>query len=363
MSERRYNAAMSSSGLSSESHIKVFSMAIHQWAMRYNIPLRIVIPAHQIAAFAGSAYEIVDQVRQGEADQKLPTRPPLKDWLAMYRDHRRLTCVLADGFPTILGHGEEFQSTADLIRGGAAWSARNPKEFADLIRHEIGLRRFAKWIFMGIRGMRREYRRNLHDVREFLLGKDPPDPLFERALHDKPEVYFFCRVVLPCLVAYEVAPLHLLRKAQLGDLDAIEKLLRLDPAMIHEPHIAAWLHGTPGPSRQDRLDTMLRWTQEGLGNRLTRQGVKYSLGGFIVLLSEAAPYLDLQLKRIRYIPLTAGQIFKLYDAVEKDRSRGRRLIDPDFTDVSPEAFQKAIQRHKKFWPMVPRRAKGGQKSA
>lgn len=132
--------------------------------------------------------------------------------------------------------------------------------------------------------------------------------------------------------------------------------------MIHEPHIAAWLHQAPGPNRQDRLDSVLRWTKEGLGNRLTRQGVKYSLGGFIVLLSEAAPYLDLQLKSIRYIPLTAGQILKLYDAVERDRSNGKSLFDPDFADVSPEAFQKAIQRHKKFWPMVPRRPKGDRNS-
>lgn len=153
----------------------------------------------------------------------------------MYRDHRRLTGVLADGFPTIPGHGQEFQSTADLIRGGAAWASKNPQKFADFIRNDVGIRRFLKWLHMWMRHLKREYRRNLHDVRLFLVGADPPDPLFERELQDKPELYFYCRVVLPCLVAYEVTPLHLLRKVQYGDFDAMEKLLRLDPAMIHDP--------------------------------------------------------------------------------------------------------------------------------
>ena len=58
------------------------------------------------------------------------------------------------------------------------------------------------------------------------------------AIFTDPKFNFYVNVYMLCDSFYGEEPGHLLRKARLGDFDALEKLLRLDAKMISEPRIA-----------------------------------------------------------------------------------------------------------------------------
>lgn len=83
--------------------------------------------------------------------------------------------------------------------------------------------------------------------------KDESDVLFSetykevsreeaRLFISNPEIQFFSRVIIPCLVLYGKFPSQLLRKARLGDEKAIKQLAQIDFSIIHEKKISKYLH-------------------------------------------------------------------------------------------------------------------------
>jgi len=83
--------------------------------------------------------------------------------------------------------------------------------------------------------------------------KDDSDALFSETYKDvsreearsfisNPEIQFFLRVIIPCLVLYGKFPSQLLRKARLGDEKAIKQLAQIDYSIIHDKKISKYLH-------------------------------------------------------------------------------------------------------------------------
>lgn len=83
--------------------------------------------------------------------------------------------------------------------------------------------------------------------------KDDSDVLFSETYKDvsreearsfisNPEIQFFSRVIIQCLVLYGKFPSQLLRKARLGDEKAIKQLAQIDFSIIHEKKISKYLH-------------------------------------------------------------------------------------------------------------------------
>lgn len=77
-------------------------------------------------------------------------------------------------------------------------------------------------------------------ARELLLqpGTSDPSGAAFKAFLQLPECYFLARVELPCQVLYREPPGLLMRRARLGDLDALDKLIRLDKTVLCDPVIA-----------------------------------------------------------------------------------------------------------------------------
>lgn len=145
------------------------------------------------------------------------------------------------------------------------------------------------------------------------------------------EQIFFIKVFMPCFLMYKTYPIKLFRKARLGDIDALEKLVRLDDSIILDKRISKIYHSSSTKrSVKERLNNSLA---SGPKEKVDRKKVKMSLGGLISFYSEKLG------KRIN-----EREIRHCFDEIAKQKGNGD--IDVDIPE-SPEAFAKAIQRERK----------------
>lgn len=145
---------------------------------------------------------------------------------------------------------------------------------------------------------------------------------------------FMLQVALPCHFIYLTHPVKLLKDARHGNLDSMEKLLRLDSSTLFDRKIANRLHSLrfTKPSEFARL---IDCANKPLKRKVTPQKFKVFLASGISHMAE-----------LQNAPLTEPEIRALFDALAKDRGHGD--IDSDIPD-SPDAFSKALRRDKPFW--------------
>jgi len=63
-----------------------------------------------------------------------------------------------------------------------------------------------------------------------------------RSFTSQLEIRFFSRVILPCLALYGKLPSQMLRKARLGDENAIRQLAQIDYSVVHDKKISRYIH-------------------------------------------------------------------------------------------------------------------------
>ncbi len=148
---------------------------------------------------------------------------------------------------------------------------------------------------------------------------------------------FYLRVWLPCWIMHREYPPQLLFRARHGALDALEKLLRLDMSVVHDPRVAEHVHRiTHAGTVRDRslIANALAGKPKG---KLDRRGVRYALMG---LISQFALAFGTR--------VAAPDIARLFDGIERVRA-GRQ--SDKFIPVG-EALTKAVSRHRD-WPSLP----------
>jgi hypothetical protein len=158
---------------------------------------------------------------------------------------------------------------------------------------------------------------------------------------NNPEIIFYLRLWIPCFLIYRIYPPRLLWKARKGDKDAIEKLFRLDKLIIHDPKIKEILNKEQNDDNENKFNSMIKAIQRAPKLRPEIQKVKYSLAGLISISSIALGQ-----------KLAAVEIHRLFDAIARDTNK-ENIIDDDLA-VSPETFEKAIQRYRKLWQVIPK---------
>ena len=153
---------------------------------------------------------------------------------------------------------------------------------------------------------------------------------------NRPEFLFFIKIDLPCWLLYHDNYLTIYKKGRLGDLESLDKLLRLDKYIIQNPKINKWI--THYYFQQDRR--AIEYLSDAIKNpprpKITAAKLRYRIGGLISYLTELLGN-----------RLNAPEIQSLFNAVAVDYGVDE-LIDTDLPD-SPETFAKAIQRERSFW--------------
>jgi hypothetical protein len=134
-------------------------------------------------------------------------------------------------------------------------------------------------------------------------------------------------------------PHELLRKAQHGDDDALEKLIRLDKSAIFDPKISEIIHQAQAAKKREKISMIKMAFNSPPMVKMNMRTIKCNLGGLISHISIAMNQ-----------KLPAIQIRQLYDALAHDM--GQDYVDSDLGDMTPESFEKAIQRDRAFWQTI-----------
>jgi hypothetical protein len=154
----------------------------------------------------------------------------------------------------------------------------------------------------------------------------------------KPELIFFARVLVPCFSLYGMYPVDLLRQAQSGDDDALEKIIRLDKSIIFDPKISEIIHQAQALKAQARMTMIKKAFIKTPKVTKKMRAIKFYFGGLISSLSRAVK-----------LRITAADIWRLYDVVSSDMSGD---IDQDFANMTPETFSTEIRNARKRWHII-----------
>lgn len=146
------------------------------------------------------------------------------------------------------------------------------------------------------------------------------------------EFVFFLKIYVFCWLEYGEHVITIYRKARHGNFDAIEKLLRIDPLILHDKFIRE--HYTTAPRAIfHRLQIACNNPRKNL---MKISHIKSSFCGFISAFFE----------HVGQEPLTPLQIRELFNTLARDLKR--KPVDEDLPDEY-DAFRKAVKRYHKFW--------------
>lgn len=311
---------------------------IAKWAENKN-PI-IAIVAQQCASGAEACFDFFSSIKAGErylGDQPLPS---IKQWLSLYRSNRRLQDYFITRFRSLGGFYEIlaesisallFQRRYRLKIGNAAFIKEVRQEIENLSTDDR---------LKLVEAFQEAYSTSLDEVNSDING--PVDePLEQKVLSaiKEPEALFLAGILFPCWILYQVHPAKLFRQARLGNINAMDKLLRIDKSVLNDPKIGEHFHKIVNQKKRSQFDRLTQAIQKGPEGKITLQKIKMLIAGFISKASQALG------RR-----LSAPEIRSLFDAIAQDNGRGD--IDTDIPD-SPEAFAKAIRRERSFWKIIP----------
>jgi hypothetical protein len=313
-----------------------------EWA-KDKSPL-LAVASFALAGSAESCLGLLQMLKSGELIENITNLPPINQWLNMYRNHRKLykgivgalraldkeTSKAVDFYEFVL----ECFNQVKRMKPEEKWREREKISTEELQRTMDELRKKEHELEAWIKAIYSD-----DDFETESVDQNEARKQARRFLHT-PEIIFYFRVWIPCFLLYGTYPPYLLRKARHGDDDAIEKLLRLDKAVIDDPKIKEIFHQSAVSKKRSKFDLMSKAIQKAPKVRIEIQTVKYTLAGLISVASIALGQ-----------RLTAAEINRLFDAIARDSEKG--MIDDDLV-VSPETFEKAIQRARPFWQVIPK---------
>ena len=300
-----------------------------------------------LASCSDDCLEILRKLKSGERIEGDIQLPPTQKWLGLYRNHRKLYNGFVTAFRSLNDECAKLIDFYELIINAFHQIGKMTKEeFKDQIK-KVPPEELQKET-ENVRKAFNEY--NQFIMEDDVGGKSDKHQITDteekkkiRRFLQTPEVMFYLRVWVPCVFLYGIYPPHLLMKARHGDEDALEKLLRLDKSVIDDPKIMEIFHQSAVAKQRSKMSLMTQAMQRAPKVKLNLQTIKYSIAGLISIISIA---LGQKLQTV--------EINRLFDAIACDTGKG--VIDEDLS-VSPETFEKAVQRARSFWQVIPRRTK------
>tara|TARA_R110002072_G_scaffold98538_3_gene216785 strand:- start:331 stop:1278 length:948 start_codon:yes stop_codon:yes gene_type:complete len=294
-------------------------------------PLGFVIVAVLIADSSDMLFELVSiGIGKIKPARRLPPLPHIDAWMRMYRSHRFFTNQIASS----IGLPAELFAT-EILDEMRALSRASESEIADLT-NELSEQEIAQFLrpLLGV-----PFPPETQMLKKMLLDhntKTEDDSEIVDELYESVSVQFFIRVWMPCWVLYRELPGILIRKSRLGDHDSLDKLLRLDKSVVHDPRIAQIWHDIMHNGSKSDRKRFKNAMADGPKVKLTARSLKLGLAGLISQLA-------IQSRS----PVTSIEIRKLFDSISKIRSGG---IDTSMPE-SPDAMRKDLQRQRN-WPPI-----------
>lgn len=288
-----------------------------------------------IACFAEPYFKLSESVRKGKRIEGNIPLPSLKTWLKLYRNPKRIGKVLLSALET----GSDDDAKEANILKIFSESASQLQNNAAKIQNELKKLTQDEWTVI-----RENSTKMMEEFKELAInncvkGSDKKENENFAMNLKKPEFIFFIRVMAPCFSLYGTYPLELLKQAQNGNDDALEKLIRLDKSIIFEPTISEIIHKAQTLKKQERMSRIKKAFRSSPKVNIKMKAIKCHLGGLISYLSEAMKQ-----------KITAADIRRLYDALAHDMNDD--AVDHDLYKMTEETFSKNIQNAREMWQII-----------
>ena len=298
-----------------------------KWAEGKNPFLAAI--ALTIAGFSKESFELYESVQKGKRIEGDIPLPSLKTWLNLYRK------ALLNALGNINDNTAKEADVLKLLLEAARQMQKNGEKY------KAGLERIPP---DERQKMFEDSIRKLEEYKELVINDFVSEPTEKEGTEfrkdmPKPELIFFIRVLVPCFTLYGIYPVDLLRQAQNGDDDALEKIIRLDKSIIFEPKISEIIHQAQALKKQERMTMIKKAFISKPKVTMNMKTIKCHLGGLI-------SYLSMTINQ----KIIAADIMRLYDSLASDM--GIDKVDHDLYKMSPQVFEKAIQRSRSMWHIL-----------
>ena len=277
--------------------------------------------------FSKVCCEISESVQTGKRIEGDIPLPSLKTWLKLYHNPKKMGKALLNALGNINADTAKEVELLKLFIAEAGQMQKNGKKYKtklEKIPPDENQKIFKEYLELVI-----------NDFVSEPTKKDGPK--FRNNL-PTPELIFFTRVLVPCFSLYKTYPVDLLRQAQNGDDDALEKIIRLDKSIIFEPKISEIIHQAQALKEQTRMSMIKKAFTSSPKVTMKMRTIKCHFGGLVSLL-----FMAIKQK------ITAADIWRLYDAISLDMSED---IDQDFANMTEETFSKDIRNARKLWHII-----------
>lgn len=315
----------------------------NEWA-KDKSPL-LAIASFTLAGSAKDTLEFLQKYKSNMLNEKILFLPPINQWINLYRNHRKLYKGVTSALRAIDSKTSDIVDFYEFLLGSINESKKmNPEQKRKAIGRLSPKELQKNFAIARKRARELEYKTMELFINTDSLESEALDEIEEkkraRIFLQTPEIIFYLQVWIPCFLIYGIYPPYLLRKARHGDEDAIEKILRLDKSIIDDPKIKEIFHQASNAKKVSKFNLMKDAIQKAPKVRIEIQSIKYALAGLISVI-----FIALGQK------LAAAEIHRLFDAIARDTGKG--IIDDDLA-VSRETFEKAIQRYRTFWQVIPK---------
>ena len=288
-------------------------LKIKEWAE--NKPKHIALIAQHSVILIETAFKLLYAIKKNAPFiQLLDEIPPYNKWLNYYRNHYLIKQYFDNTFLNSDKFFSLFTNYLNTFPEKPTLNTKNTDEKNLKEVYQAGL----DVIEAEIKAIKPEY--SPEQGKGFL----------------QPEFIFLLKVFIPCVFQFREHPTKLYRCARLGDLDALDNLLRIDKAILCDPQISRHIYRASLEKNRANFERLAKAVEGSLSGRLNPQRTKFILAGFLSVFSEKLGH-----------RLSAPDIQALFNAVAADMGRGE-MIDTDLPD-SPEAFSRAVNRERPFW--------------
>ena len=216
-------------------------LAIENWSK--DKPDLIAAMAINMASVANNLFSLLSTLKSDALVTRNIPQPDLNEWLSLYKNPKRLQQLITWISPTPIVPNTPFMDKQFAIeltdKLFIVTNAEGQKTSIDCENNFV-LGKIEAKNSKHAKALKRIVIRDLKRSLSLTHKEGNLEKLTSLLLN--PGVYFAFKVFLPCWFNYRTFPLKLIREARHGDLEALEKLFRIDNSIIFDRKISIFIH-------------------------------------------------------------------------------------------------------------------------
>ena len=310
-----------------------------------NRPYHITTLAEFIASSAPFIFDFIKFNNESSHSNVFSNSIPAKDWLDLYKNHRQVIRIVHSDF-------KSFGGIAEL--GANAFEFLFPGKLQNISTKQIHtIKEFITYFSSLDQDEQKKLLSDSNEEWETIyafhhqeLDFDYNDKIDEetrkryRRIFNKPEWIFFLKIFARSYLFYGRHPSFILRKARLGNKEALERILSLDGSILGDKKIFEYYHQSVHGKSVISKDEIIKAIQSDPKGIRTLQTLKYRIAGFISIVSEFFGQ-----------RLNSMEIEELFTALANDLNIDDLVLNEN-PEVNDKSISERIRRERKFWILI-----------